>query len=104
MRRRNKAPVRLPYMIEHNMGRYTSPLVEPRDKGRDAFNSLKTQSPRQLAVTTDNQRGSNRFRHALAQTHPTPIKPVQLLQLTPRSLADLRFARFPQSQPANPSH
>src|SRR5262249_40045254 len=39
-----------------------------------------------------------------AQPDRTPLQPVQMLRLAARRLADLRFARFPQPQSANPRH
>ena len=78
-------------------------LVEARHDGRDAVNLIETQTCFASSPSPPTISGE-RFRPGLAQRHRTPLQPVQMLRLAARRLADLRFARFPQPQPANPRH
>jgi hypothetical protein len=91
-------------MIEHHPCWYRTSLVEARDKGGDAVNSIETQPPRQLTVASDNQDRGHRFRSGRAQCHRTPFQTIQVPRRAPRRLSDPRFARFPQSQTTNPRY
>ena len=89
-------------MVEHHTAGHRFALLQARQRRRRAVHPVEPQPSRQLTIATDYQDRGQRFRPGRAQPHRTPVQTVKVLQLAARRIADLRFARFPQPQPANP--